>query len=300
LFINRLRAKRPSLFAKHNCFVSSPMKIKFTKMQGLGNDFIVIDAINQTIQLTPKEIAALADRHRGIGFDQCLLIEPSMAPNIDFNYRIFNADGHEVGQCGNGARCLALFAHHYGLTKKTKLKVATKTTQMDLNIHQDNSVTVTFNRPNTSPADIPFIAEHTAANYSLELPHGAFVSLHAISVGNPHAVLVVPDIHQAPIHKLGHTISLHPRFPLETNVGFMHIKDPSNIQLRVYERGCGETQACGSGAVAAAAIGRLYYNMEPSISVALTGGVLLVEWPVTTGPIFLTGSAEFVFEGVIF
>lgn len=275
------------------------MNIRFTKMHGLGNDFIVIDGINQKISLTPEHIARLAQRNTGIGFDQYLLIEPSIKDGIDFNYRIFNADGHEVGQCGNGARCLALFASHYGLTTKNKLTVATRTTQMKLHINEDQSVTVDMGIPNLTPDKIPFITKSQLPEYSLELSDGKQVLIHAISVGNPHAVLVVPDVVTAPVDTLGPKISLHPRFPEQTNTGFMQIINKQHIKLRVYERGCGETQACGSGAVAAAAVGRLYHQLSEKITVSLPGGDLVIDWPEISGPIQLTGPATFVYEGML-
>ncbi len=276
------------------------MSIKFTKMHGLGNDFMMIDGINQNINLSPQQIASLAMRHTGVGFDQCLLIEPSTTPEIDFNYRIFNADGQEVGQCGNGARCLALFAYHYGLTTKKTISVATKTTQMRLHINQDNSISVDMGIPKLSPADIPFMSEHQASEYLLELEHGKSATIHTISVGNPHAVLLVPDVDAAPVTSLGHDISFHPRFPEQTNAGFMEIIDANHIKLRVYERGCGETQACGSGAVAAAAIGRLYHQLSEQITVSLLGGDLIVIWPDVNDSIQLTGPATLVYEGSLF
>ncbi|HAT2067422.1 TPA: diaminopimelate epimerase [Legionella pneumophila] len=275
------------------------MGIKFTKMHGLGNDFIVLDGVNQSIQLTVEQIQKLANRHTGIGFDQCLLIESSQAEGIDFNYRIFNADGQEVGQCGNGARCIALFARYYGLTAKNKLTVATKTTLMDLIINEDNSVSVNMGIPRLAPSEIPLLADGQSPEYSLELNNGNTVNLHAISVGNPHAVLLVEDIETAPVNSLGQQISLHPQFPEQVNVGFMQIINHEKINLRVYERGCGETIACGSGAVAAAAIARLFYNLSDKITVHLPGGDLCIQWPYPTAPIILTGPAAFVYEGTL-
>lgn len=276
------------------------MSIKFTKMHGLGNDFMVIDGINQDIQLNPKQIALLAERNSGIGFDQLLLIERSETEGIDFNYRIFNADGQEVGQCGNGARCLALFAKHYSLTKKNDLTVATKTTQMHLYINENNTVRVAMGVPKLAPAAIPLKAEQQAVTYDLELSTGTITRMHALSVGNPHAVLLVEDVNTAPVHLLGQQISVHPHFPAQTNVGFMQVLNPRQIKLRVYERGCGETRACGSGAVAAAAIGRLYHQMEQQITVTVPGGDLVIDWPEFDRTISLTGQAEFVYEGVVF
>ncbi|AAU26463.1 TPA: diaminopimelate epimerase [Legionella pneumophila] len=275
------------------------MGIKFTKMHGLGNDFIVLDGVNQSIQLTVEQIQKLANRHTGIGFDQCLLIESSQTEGIDFNYRIFNADGQEVGQCGNGARCIALFARYYGLTAKNKLTVATKTTLMDLIINEDNSVSVNMGVPRLAPGEIPLLADRQSPEYSLELNNGNTVNLHAISVGNPHAVLLVENIDTAPVNSLGQQISFHPQFPEQVNVGFMQIINHEKINLRVYERGCGETIACGSGAVAAAAIARLFYNLSDKITVHLPGGDLCIQWPCPTAPIILTGPAAFVYEGTL-
>lgn len=275
------------------------MGIKFTKMHGLGNDFIVIDGVNQKIDLSPELICMLAQRHTGIGFDQLLLIEPSNRADIDFKYRIFNADGHEVGQCGNGARCLAAFAKQYGLTSKNRLTVATSTTQMQLQINTDNSIRVDMGIPRLAPQDIPLIAEHQAEAYTINLEDGETAIVHALSVGNPHAVLLVHDVEMAPVHSLGQQISHHTRFPEQVNVGFMQIISPRQIKLRVYERGCGETLACGSGAVAAAAIGRLYHQLEQQITVSLSGGDLTIDWPAFDKPITLTGPATFVYEGMI-
>lgn len=275
------------------------MGLKFTKMHGLGNDFMVIDGINQNILLDPKQITQLAQRNTGIGFDQVLLIERSVTTGVDFNYRIFNADGHEVGQCGNGARCLAVFAKHYGLTEKNHLTVATKTTQMNLHINPNNTVSVDMGKPILAPKDIPLIATQQAREYQLDLQNNQKATVHAISVGNPHAVLLVTDLKTAPVQSLGQQICFHPQFPEQVNVGFMQIINPDQIQLRVYERGCGETLACGSGAVAAAAIGRLYHQLAQQITVSLPGGDLLVDWPELDESITLTGAAVFVYEGML-
>ncbi|VEB33612.1 Diaminopimelate epimerase [Legionella sainthelensi] len=276
------------------------MTIRFTKMHGLGNDFIVIDGINQNIALNPQQIAMMAQRNTGIGFDQCLLIESSQQEGIDFNYRIFNADGQEVGQCGNGARCLALFVKYYGLTNKNHLTVATKTTKMDLYINADQSVRVDMGIPKLAPKDIPLLTAEPSEQYVLELSNNETLLLHALSVGNPHAVILVPDIQKAPVLTLGKQISLHRCFPEQANVGFMQILNPQHIKLRVFERGCGETQACGSGAVAAAAVGCLYYKLDKQIKVTLPGGDLLIDWPEFNQPISLTGPAVFVYEGRLF
>ena len=273
--------------------------LKFTKMHGLGNDFMVLDGVNQSINLTPQQISSLSDRHTGIGFDQCLLIEPSTAVGIDFQYRIFNANGQEVGQCGNGARCLALFAKYYGLTNRSSLVIATKTTQMHLHINADDSVSVDMGIPNLTPAKIPFLMQEQAPLYSLALDHEKTLAVHAISVGNPHAVLLVDSVSAAPVTELGPQISQHTLFPEQTNAGFMEIINDQHIALRVYERGCGETRACGSGAVAAAAIGQLYHALAKRVKVTLPGGDLFVDWPHPQQSIVLTGPASFVYEGTL-
>lgn len=276
------------------------MGIKFAKMHGLGNDFMVIDGINQTVNLDKQKIRQLSNRYTGIGFDQCLLIEQSHETQIDFYYRIFNADGQEVGQCGNGARCLALFAQHYGLSCKKSLRVATQTTQMQLTINSDNSVSVDMGIPKLHHQDIPFLAEKQAPFYELSLNKGLSAAIHTINVGNPHAVLVVNDVNKAPVNELGPQITMHPRFPEQTNTGFMQIINPQHIKLRVFERGSGETKACGSGAVAAAAVGRLYYKLAEQVKVSLQGGDLLIDWPDKEGSIRLTGPAVLVYEGCLF
>jgi diaminopimelate epimerase len=273
------------------------MTIQFTKMHGLGNDFMVIDAINQTIDLTTTQIEKLAHRHTGVGFDQCLLIEKSKQTGIDFFYRIFNANGQEVGQCVNGALCLARFVYHYGLTNKQTIRVATKTTQMELQINKDDTVSVDMGQPKLHPGDIPLQAMKQEVLYTLPMVDAKNCAVHAISVGNPHAVMIVNDVITVDVSGLGKKISEHPLFPEQTNAGFMQLLSPSHIRLRVYERGCGETRACGSGAVAAAAIGRLYHQLEEQVTVSLPGGDLEISWPTLDSSIFLTGPATFVYEG---
>lgn len=272
------------------------MGIHFSKMHSLGNDFMVIDGIRQTVNLTPKLIQAWSHRHTGIGFDQCLLVESSTTPGVDFSYRIFNANGHEVGQCGNGARCLARFLVKTGLTEKTTIQVATMTAKMTLQIHDDQSVTVDLGKPRLAPADIPLLITEEANHYTIPLVHQN-QSVHAINVGNPHAVIVVPNLATVDVASLGRSISEHPLFPEQTNVGFMQIENAQTIHLRVYERDCGETQACGSGAVAAAAIGHLFYQLTNPTHVHMQGGQLTVTWPDKQGHIYLTGPAEFIYEG---
>lgn len=263
------------------------MTFHFTKMHGLGNDFMVVDAVQQSITLTPERIATLAQRNTGVGFDQCLILEASNQPDVDFFYRIYNADGSEVGQCGNGARCLARFIQHYGFSHKKKITVATHTTRMSLQINDDDTVTVDLGHPHWSNTQHHL----TIGNHSYDF--------HEINLGNPHAVLLSNDMTTAPVQTIGKQLSTHPFFPNQCNIGFMQILTPSHIQCRIYERGCGETRACGSGAVAAAAIGSLYHGLADEITVSLQGGDLLVHWPDKDGSIFLTGSATFVYQGVL-
>jgi diaminopimelate epimerase len=275
------------------------MAIHFTKMHGLGNDFMVIDALHQQLNWQPQQIRALARRDTGVGFDQCLLVEKSKKEEVDFYYRIFNADGQEVGQCSNGARCLARFIQHYGLSNKKVISVSTYTTTMQLQLNDDESVTVNLGQPKLNPADIPLLANHLAVLYELPLQDGSSCKVHAINVGNPHAVTVVNNLAIAPVATLGKQISEHPLFPEQANAGFMQLIDENHVHLRVFERGCGETKACGSGAVAAAAIGRLCHHLAEQIYISLPGGELSVYWPDTKGPIYLTGPATFVYEGVL-
>lgn len=273
------------------------MTLQFTKMHGLGNDFIVIDGVRQAIHLTPADIRRLSPRETGIGFDQCLLVEPSSEPGIDFFYRIFNANGEPVGQCGNGARCIARFIQHYGLSASHTLSVATRTTRLNLQLNKDGTVTVNMGRPQLDPALIPMHASLEAATYSIPLGENLATDVHALSIGNPHAILLVDDLETAPVARLGKILCEHPLFPEQTNVGFLKLDTPNHIHLRVYERGCGETRACGSGAVAAAAVGRLYHQLDARIRVSVPGGDLWVDWADIKSPIFLTGPATFVYEG---
>jgi diaminopimelate epimerase len=264
------------------------MKIRFTKMHGLGNDFIVIDGINQRVALTPSCIVALANRHTGIGFDQCLMIEKSEDPTVDFFYRIFNADGGEVSQCGNGARCLARFIQRYGLSNKTSFRVKTQTTEMTLKINSNHTVTVDMG--------VPSINKSLASTLTIGAES---VTFYTIDVGNPHAVILVNDIVEAPVATLGAELSKHSFFPNQCNIGFMQIVNSNAIKLRVFERGCGETLACGSGAVAAATIGMLHHHLTESVTVGLTLGELLIHWPDRNASVYMTGDAAFIYEGVL-
>ena len=274
------------------------MKLEFSKMHGLGNDFVVIDAISQSVDLGTGQVRALADRHTGIGCDQLLLVERAQGPDADFRYRIFNSDGGEVGQCGNGARCFMRFVHDRGLTEKTDVVVETQSGQMGLTLEDDGQVTVDMGEPRLRPADIPFVAHGRAQTYRLQV-NDRELEIAALSMGTPHAVLQVDDINQAPVEHLGPAIENHPDFPERVNAGFMQIIDPEHIRLRVHERGAGETLACGSGACAAVVAGRLWDQLAPRVNVALTGGNLVVKWAGEGSPVYLTGPATQVFLGEI-
>ncbi|MFN2308979.1 MAG: diaminopimelate epimerase [Gammaproteobacteria bacterium] len=274
------------------------MLLAFTKMHGLGNDFVVIDGVRQRIALTPDQVRLLADRHRGVGCDQVLLVEPPQGPDADFRYRIFNADGGEVGQCGNGARCFARFVFETGLTRKTRIPVETAAGRLELVLRDDGQVTVNMGVPRLVPAEIPFDAPAPAPQYALEVD-GQTVEIGAVSLGNPHAVLVVDNVDAAPVATLGPRIEAHPRFPQRVNVGFMQVLARDHIRLRVYERGAGETQACGSGAAAAAVIGQLQERLGSAVRVSLPGGDLMLSWAGAGQPLFMTGPATRVFEGQI-
>ncbi len=274
------------------------MLISFTKMHGLGNDFIVIDAIHQALALTPDQVRFLANRRLGIGCDQVLLVETSPSPDTDFRYRIYNADGNEVEQCGNGARCFARFVRDKGLTDKDEISVLTAGGRIVLKVQPDGQVTVDMGAPRLVPQDIPFEAEQPSTSYTLEL-EGSHVEIGAVSIGNPHAVLRVDNVQTAPVAQLGPAIESHPRFPNHVNVGFMEIVAPDTIRLRVYERGTGETLACGTGACAAVVTGRIQGFLEDTVQVDLPGGRLVISWPGDAQPVMMTGPAETVFEGTI-
>jgi diaminopimelate epimerase len=274
------------------------MKLNFTKMHGLGNDFVVIDGISQTVAPEPAWIRRLADRHFGIGCDQVLLVEASDRPDADFRYRIFNADGSEVEQCGNGARCFARFVRDRGLTDKTDLRVITAAGLLRLQVQADGQVAVDMGQPRLEPAEIPFFATERAHRYSIAAD-GVELEVGVVSMGNPHAVLVVDDADRAPVAHLGPLLERHGRFPRRANVGFMQIVAPDRIRLRVFERGTGETLACGSGACAAVVVGRLWGLLWPNVRVELPGGELTIHWAGEGESVILTGPAMTVFEGWI-
>ncbi|MDV3238546.1 MAG: diaminopimelate epimerase [Gammaproteobacteria bacterium] len=274
------------------------MLLRFTKMHGLGNDFVVIDGVRQRVSLTPDQVRFLADRRRGVGCDQVLIVEPPQSAGVDFRYRIFNADGGEVGQCGNGARCFARFVFEEGLTDKTRIPVETAGGRMELELLDDGQVRVDMGVPRLAPAEIPFLAPAQAARYALEVDGREF-EVGAVSLGNPHAVLVVPDVAAAPVGTLGPRIERHARFPERVNVGFMQVLAPDRVRLRVFERGAGETEACGSGACAAAVIGQVQGVLGPKVRVSLPGGDLVISWAGVGEPVYMTGPATRVFEGQI-
>ena len=274
------------------------MTLNFTKMHGLGNDFVVIDAINQAVTLTPEQVRALADRHFGIGCDQLLLVETATSAEADFRYRIFNADGGEVGQCGNGARCFMQFVHEHGLTDQPSVKVETANGMLQLLREADGQITVNMGIPRFEPPEIPFSAAARATQYTLDAG-GHALEIGALSLGNPHAVLRVNNIETAPVAELGPLIERHERFPERVNAGFMQIVDDTTIRVRVYERGAGETLACGSGACAAVVAGRLWGQLNDTVKVMLKGGELVVSWSGEGTPVMMTGPATTVFQGQI-
>ncbi|MBR9885163.1 MAG: diaminopimelate epimerase [Oceanospirillales bacterium] len=275
------------------------MLVRFTKMHGLGNDFMVIDAISQRIRFNADQVRALADRNRGIGFDQLLLVEPPTRPEMDFRYRIFNADGSEVEHCGNGARCFARFVRDKKLIMRDRIAVETARGEAMLNIREDLQVEVDMSAPDLIPEQVPFIADAQSATYSVEV-NGEQVELSAVSMGNPHGVLVVDSVDTAPVETLGPALECHPRFPKKANIGFMQVVSRNEIRLRVFERGAGETQACGTGACAAVVAGRLRGLLDERVLVHLPGGDLEISWAGEGTPVMMTGPATTVFEGQIY
>ena len=274
------------------------MLLRFTKMHGLGNDFMMVDLVSQRAHIYPDTIRKLADRRTGIGFDQLLTVSPPDDPNADFRYTIFNADGSEAEQCGNGARCFLRFVRDQGLTTKSFLRLQTISGQISCRLEKDGNITVNMGTPILQPARIPFIADSQQILYELEQPHSAEVTTASVvNVGNPHAVISVKDLDNAPIVSLGPIIENHERFPEKVNVGFMQILSRKQIRLRVYERGVGETQACGSGACAAIVAGRLQGLLDEHIEVELPGGKLELRWAGENTPIMMKGPARRIYEG---
>ena len=272
------------------------MRLKFTKMHGLGNDFVVLDATRAPLALTHDELRRIADRHFGVGCDQILQVEPPRAPGTDFYYRIFNADGGEVGQCGNGARCFVRFVRDQGLTDKNEIRVGTLGGVIVPRLEADGQVTVDMGVPEFDPARIPFQAERRVPTYPLEVG-GRTVEISALSMGNPHAVQVVADVDAAPVLSEGPAIEAHARFPERVNAGYLQVVDRGRIKLRVYERGAGETLACGSGACAAVVAGIQRKLLDGRVTVTTRGGDLGISWEGEGKPVLMTGPAVTVFSG---
>jgi len=274
------------------------MRLKFTKMHGLGNDFVVLDATRAPLALDRDQLRFLADRHFGIGCDQILQVEPPRSPDTDFYYRIFNADGGEVEQCGNGARCFVRFVREHGLTDKTEIRVGTQSGVIVPKLEADGRVTVDMGVPQFEPARIPFLAERRALTYQLEVG-GAAIEISALSMGNPHAVQLVKDVDAAPVRTQGPAIEAHARFPQRVNAGYIQIIDRGRIKLRVYERGAGETLACGTGACAAVVAGIQRDLLDPRVVVTTRGGDLGISWQGEGKPVLMTGPAVTVFSGEV-
>ena len=274
------------------------MNLKFSKMHGLGNDFVVIDGVRQSVNLSAAQVRALADRHFGVGCDQLLLVEPASQPGVDFRYRIFNADGGEVEQCGNGARCFVRFVHEQGLTAKRAIRVETQKGIIEPRLNDDGEVTVDMGVPVFEPDQVPFVSPSRETVQSLQVGDEE-VLITAVSMGNPHAVQVVADVDSAPVERQGPIIESHPRFPKRVNAGFMQVADRHSIRLRVYERGAGETLACGTGACAAVVSGIARGLLDSPVRVETRGGFLTIAWGGEGTPVLMTGPAVTVFSGEI-
>ena len=274
------------------------MKLKFAKMHGLGNDFVVIDGLSQEVSLTPEQLRYLADRHFGVGCDQILLVEAAAQADVDFRYRIFNADGGEVEQCGNGARCFVRFVHEQGLTGKREIRVETLRGIISPRLEGDGNVTVDMGEPSFLPADVPFLADDDVVIHLLDVADETLETT-VVSMGNPHAVQVVDDVEAHPVGEHGPLIERHERFPRRVNAGFMQIIDRHHIKLRVYERGSGETLACGTGACAAAVAGIRRGLLDSPVRVTTRGGDLNIAWGGPGRPVLMTGPAVTVFTGEI-
>ena len=278
------------------------MKLPFTKMHGLGNDFIVLDLRSGEIELSAEQIRRLSHRQLGIGFDQLLQIKSPSSLDVDFDYRIYNADGDEAEHCGNGARCLAKFVYDNGLSNKNPLAVKTLNRILFLNTNENGEVTVDMGSPDFEPANIPFQTDQEAQLYTLSIELAGIsrdLEFVALSMGNPHAVISVEDLANTAVKDIGEAVGKHPDFPEGVNVGFMQILSHNEINLRVYERGAGETLACGTGACAAVAAGRLLEQLDDKVKVNLTGGQLTVSWQRSESPVLITGPATTVYEGTI-
>lgn len=273
------------------------MRIQFSKMHGLGNDFMVVDLVTQRMGLQPELIRRLAHRNFGVGFDQLLIVEPPETPDVDFKYRIFNADGSEVQQCGNGARCFARFVHERHLTRKNHLRVETASGVIELEINREGWVRVNMGQARVEPEQIPFIAEQSQSTYMVDVLDQA-VELDVVNMGNPHAVLLVEDVLTADVARLGPALESHPRFPERVNVGFMQVMNRKEIRLRVFERGVGETLACGTGACAAVVSGIRRGLLDNDVRVYLAGGPLQIQWR-PGDVVWMTGPTATSFEASI-
>lgn len=272
------------------------MLLEFAKMHGLGNDFMVVDLISQKAFFDTVTIQRLADRHFGIGFDQLLVVEPPDVPNADFKYRIFNADGSEVEQCGNGVRCFARFVHERQLTTKTKIKVQTKSGIVEPELGKNGWVRVNMGYPKFLPNEIPFIASEPENLYNIDLLDHEKLTIDVVNMGNPHAVTIVPNVLTTDVAKIGPQVESHVRFPQRVNAGFMQIVDEKHARLRVFERGVGETLACGTGACAAAVSGMRRGLLANSVEIELAGGKLLIEWR-EGDVVWMTGPTALVYNG---
>ena len=274
------------------------MLLEFTKMHGLGNDFMVVDLISQRAYLDTLTIQRLANRNFGIGFDQLLVVEPPDVPSADFKYRIFNADGSEVEQCGNGVRCFAKFVHDRQLTTKTKIKVQTKSGIVEPELGANGWVRVNMGYPKFLPQEIPFVADAPESLYDIDLAGGEKLTIDVVNMGNPHAVTIVPDVIAADVARIGPQVESHARFPARVNAGFMQIIDEKHARLRVFERGVGETLACGTGACAAAVSGIRRGLLANKVEIELAGGKLQIEWK-EGDVVWMTGPTSKVYDGQI-
>ena len=274
------------------------MKLAFTKMHGAGNDFVIVDGVTQAVNLNTNHLRRLADRHRGIGCDQILMVTPPDSPDADFRYHVFNADGSRAGQCGNGARCVGRFLREKRLTRQREILLQTDDDSLTLLLTEDGRIFAGLGAPRFAPAEVPFQANETQDQYTLDV-QGQSLSIGALSMGNPHAILMVDDCDAAPVSTLGPLLEAHTRFPERVNVGFMQVQSRGEVKLRVFERGVGETDACGSGACAAAVHGMKLGLLDEEVSVSLPGGKLSVSWPSMGDRVWLGGPTATVFNGTV-
>ena len=274
------------------------MRLAFTKMHGAGNDFVVIDGVTQAVNLNTNQLRRLADRHRGIGCDQILMVTPPDSPDADFRYHVFNADGSRAGQCGNGARCVGRFLREKRLTRQREILLLTDDDSLALSLTEDGRVFAGLGAPRFAPAEVPFQADETQDQYTLDV-QGQSLSIGALSMGNPHAILMVDDCDAAPVSTLGPLLEAHTLFPERVNVGFMQVQSRGEVKLRVFERGVGETDACGSGACAAAVHGMKLGLLDEEVVVSLPGGKLSVSWPSMGDRVWLGGPTATVFNGTV-